>query len=792
MKKWILRILLALLVIFLIGGIWAYTTINGQRIDYNESLNIDGLTAEVEIYYDDYAIPHIYAESNEDAYRALGYLHARDRLWQIDLVRRIAPGRLSELFGEATLDSDKFFRTIGLAHQSKKEAKAFLERESGELKTQVLAYIDGVNEFIDRSGGAIEHKLMGLDVEPYTLEDVYNVLGYMSFSFSVAHKTEPTADYIMRALGTDYTEVLDWDVNLENEIIPSDAQLELVNDLSHNVLKVLDQIPVPELIGSNSWVVSGDMTADGNVLFANDPHIGYSQPCVWYEAHITTPDTENYGYYLAGNPMAQVGHNRHHAVGLTMFENDDIDYYRLKLDGGDQYEYNGEWRPLTVRNEEILVKDSKEPVKLTVRESHFGPIISDVVANIDSTDALSMWWVYQQLPLRGLEATYQILNAKSVEEVQKGVELIHAPGLNVMYGDVEGNIAWWAAAQLPIRPEHVDPRVVLDGTSDEDEILGYYDFSKNPQVINPKKGYVYSANNQSENAEGMRPPGYYLPEDRARRIVHLLEQKDDWKSEDFKKMIVDVQSNNAPEIVATLLPLLKDADHADMLNTLASWDGSYGKDDVAPTIYTKLIHNILKSAMTDELGDRWEVFKTSHLYRRSIPMIIASADTPWWDDVNTNEKEGRKTIITNAWNQSIKELTEQLGDDYTAWRWGGVHRVTHKHTFDADPTLRDYFNVGSFDLPGTNEVINNYLFPVTDDGKYEVVAGPSTRRIMNMGKLDSDSWSILPTGQSGNVLSPHYSDQAEMYATGQFRRQLMNKEDITTNYKYHQTFSPKK
>ncbi len=794
MKKWLLRIFFVLIVIALAIIITGALYISNQSPDYNEQLTFSELSEPVHVYYDEYAIPHIYANEISDAYLAFGYIHAKDRLWQMELLRRIAPGRLSEIFGTRMIETDKFFRILGIHDQSIREANDFYQRSEGDLRRLVESYIKGVNLFMENGNRPVEYRILGVDVEPFSLTDIYNIMGYMSFSFSVAHKTEPIADFIFQQLGTEYLNELDLHIDSTTTLIRSDIGADY-SKLSMHVEDIKSELPVPELIGSNSWVIGPEKSRTGSVLFANDPHIGYSQPSVWYEAHIIAPGYEVYGNHIAGFPIAQIGHNRHHAIGLTMFENDDVDYYRetINPENPDEYWFDGSWRAIEVKSSKIAVKD-EAPVAFDIRSTHHGPIISDVVKHLDASEAISMYWVYKKLPLRLLEASYQIITGNTIEEVRKGASMIHAPGLNVMYGDTEGNIAWWASARLPIRPAHVNSKLILDGSSGEDEITEYYSFDLNPQAINPSSGFVYSANNQSVGTTGIRYPGYYLPEDRARRIVQLLSEKNDWTIDDVKQMQLDVVSNNVVEVVSSIKSALATEDLSPLarrgLDILSEWNGSYDLQQVAPTIYTKIIFHIMSGMMEDELKERWKTFNGTFLMKRSIQPMIANADSPWWDNTDTEDVERRSQIISSALETTMNEIVDQLGDATDNWQWAEVHTLESKHTFDAVPFLKNYFNVGPFPISGSSEVINNTQFTTSADGTYEVGGGPSCRRAIEMTKLESESWNILPTGQSGNVFSPHYKDQVEMYVNGQFRRQLMNQQEIFENHKYHTQLRP--
>ena len=790
--KWLKRLGLGIIVLLLLLGFISFYYYSSLKPDYNEKVSLPNLESKVDIYYDEYGIPHIYGQSIRDAYIALGYVHAKDRFWQMDILRRIAPGRLSELFGSSMVENDRFFRTIGIGQQSKKEAADFLARTNPDLHDMVLGYIEGINQFL-ASESTIEHQLLGLDPEPYTLEDVYNVMGYMAFSFSQAHKTEPITDFINNKLGTEYLQALDVHVAPGTEVIQSEIGQGYA-PLSLHIQDLLEGLPAPELIGSNSWVLGASKTSTDGVLFANDPHIGYSQPSVWYEAHIEAPGISMYGNYIAGYPLAQVGHNRHHAIGLTMFENDDIDYYRERVNPDNPKEYWAvdKWTAFEERPETIKVKDG-EDVSMTVRTTRHGPILSDVLESIDPDDPVSMWWVYQKFPIRLIEVSQLTLMANSLEEVRKGASMIHAPGLNVMYGDVEGNIAWWAAAKLPKRPAHVNSKLILDGASGADDITEFYEFNDNPQSVNPSSAFVYSANNQSVSHDMTRHPGYYLPEDRGRRIVELLKEKNDWSVTDIKKMLLDDISKNRVEIAQSLISSLhqnSDQLASQAIDKLRNWDGNYQVESSAPTIYTKLSYHILYDMMSDELGELWDVFNGTHLMKRSLQPLLTNDTTVWWDNTQTAKVENRKDIIQDAFNKTMSELSTQLGADINNWNWGKVHILEHEHAFNANATLAPYFNVGPFESSGGTDVINNIQFSLSGDGIYEAFAGPSCRRVIDLTNLENESWSILPTGQSGNVLSPFYQDQAEMYNKGEFRKQLMNKNEIIKLHQGHTTLSP--
>ncbi|MDZ7615250.1 MAG: penicillin acylase family protein [Flavobacteriaceae bacterium] len=315
-----------LLLGFLVIAFFLFVYFN--KPDYSGKLDLNGLQEEVTVYFDEVGVPHIYAQNETDAYFALGYLHAQDRLWQMELVRRVGAGRLSEVFGESMVETDKFFRGIGIAEASEASLSKIDTASASYLMAR--AYINGINLFIDNGATPVEFRLLGIKKENYTVKDIFNVYGYMAFSFAQAHKTDPFLTGLNQKLGSAYLEDLDIKLNPGATIIQNyhrNIVSEVASNISGAVNSIMETLPVPPFIGSNSWVIGAKKTKNGKVILANDPHIGYSQPAVWYQSHIVTPNYEMYGFNLALTPFPLLGHNRKYAYGLTMFQNDDIDFY---------------------------------------------------------------------------------------------------------------------------------------------------------------------------------------------------------------------------------------------------------------------------------------------------------------------------------------------------------------------------------------------------------------------------------------------------------------------------------
>ncbi len=737
---------------------------------YKGSLTLNGLSGEVEVYYDDYGVPHIYAGNEADAYRALGYVHAQDRLWQMELVRRIAAGRLSELFGPDLLKTDKFFKGLGIEYASAKAIQK-LDTTSGAYLLS-RAYLDGVNSFIESGNTPIEFRLLGIEKETYDLNDMYNVFGYMAFGFAQAHKTDPLLSHLQEKLGMDYVADLDVDIDPRTTLIKNARRPgALAQNLVGAMDGILDNSPVPPFIGSNSWVIGPDKTKNKQVLFANDPHIGFAQPAVWYQAHVVTPTYEMYGFHLALTPFPLLAHNRDYAYGMTMLENDDLDFYR-----------EPEEAEFETREEVIRVK-GEEDVRFTVRYGKHGPVMNDLLEIISEEEPVAMDWIYTRFENEMLQVSYEISHAKSLAEFRNGVAKIHAPGLNIMYGDAKGNIAWFGAAQLYSRAEGVHSKFILDGADPTQDHLMLLDFEQNPQAINPRWDYVYSANNQPEEVDGRLYPGYYLPEDRAKKIVELLEARDDFTQSDVEAMIYNVQSSNSADLARLVIGNLSMVKMSDLekeaIEILRSWDGSYTKESAAPAVYFTLVYKILENTFKDEMGEEaFDQFTKAHLSKRQIARQIGMLKSVWWDDVATEEvKENREEIFTRSFHEAIATLEKRYGSNPDDWTWQEAASVTHKHTFDKSGMLRSFFNVGPFSTNGGNEVINNQLFQINGSGEFEITAGPSTRRVIDFSDVENAK-AILPTGQSGNVFSKHYDDQAQKYLDGEFVKMMLNEEEI--------------
>lgn len=783
--KKVLLIVLGLVILFVLGF---FIFLNTLTPTYEGEKEISGIANAVEVYFDTYGIPHIYADNEEDALRTLGYVHAQDRLWQMELLRRAGAGRLSEIFGDLTLETDKFFLSLGIDDHND-EALANLDMNQPSV-ILANAYLDGINQFIEEGPTPVEFYLTGLKKQKFDLKDVYNAVAYMGFTFNKGARDIVNTN-LLNVLDSTYTREL-FENDPSNEIkIPvyQDTSAVALAAIHKNITKALENLPVPEIYGSNSWVLAPEKTASGKVLFENDPHIAQAQPSVWYEAHLVTPGYEKYGYYLAGVPFPLLSHDRNMVHGFTMLANDDTNFYYEEEHPTDttRYRYKEEWRKFEYVTKTIQVKDVG-PVEFSFKKTHRGPIVNTNYANrtrVEGERLVSMHWLFTQFENKLVQGLYGINHAVTMEEFSTSLPYIHAPGLNVMYGDAKGNIAWWGTAKLYQMPDGTSTKFILDGASGMDDPIEYLDFEHNPKSINPPWNYVYSANNQPDSTAGMYVPGYFASsERRAGRIIDLMEaKKEGWTKDDIAQMANDITLRTATGFISSCLKEINidglSENQLAYLDQVKAWDGSFGLNSVGGVFLEKMEENIHVHLFADEFSS-FEEYQ-SYSVQLKLKKVFPNPSSIWWDDISTsNIKEGKADIINKAFLATWEQLIQGLGEDWKNWTWDKLHYLEHDHPIGRVPSLKKYFTVGPFPSSGTGGTLNNQNFRAMDDGRYKVISIPSTRRIVDFSDIENGI-SILPTGQSGNPLSKHYKDQAEMYVNGDFRKMMMNEEEIKSS-----------
>ncbi|WP_423596204.1 penicillin acylase family protein [Roseateles sp. MS654] len=786
--RWVKRGAVAVAVLVVIGAAGAAWHVHQKLPQRDGELQLAGLSAPVTVRYDEWGVPHIDARNEDDLYRALGYLHAQDRLFQMEMLRRLARGELAEILGPKLVETDRLFRTLGIRHRADAlaEESAAITAQPGAVRA-LYAYLDGVNQYQATRPAPLEFEILGIPKRPFTAADTYAIAGYLAYSFAAAFRTEPALTAVRDQLGPDYLRIFDLDWHRQGAL---DAQASVGRGRFGDVAPVLARLAavsdgaaelagLPQFEGSNAWVVAGSRTASGKPLLAGDPHIAYSAPAVWWEAHLRTPQFELYGHHLALNPMALLGHNQRFGWSLTMFQNDDVDLIAEKVNPANANEVwvKGRWVPMTSRQETLKVKGEADQV-LTLRRSPHGPIINDAVPGDRGERPVAMWWAFLETENPVLDGFYKLGRADTLDRAREAASMIHAPGLNVVWANAAGDIAWWAAAKLPMRPEGVNPSFLLDGATGEADKPGFLPFSANPHEENPARGYIVSANFQPSGETPV--PGYYNLAERGRRLDGLLSQGKRWDLHSSQALQLDVQTDYGPRVLRPIIPLLRTSasgEEQPLVEALVRWNGAYKADAVAPVLFQQFIAELLRAALKDELGEaQFENLRRTRALDHALPRLTADGDSPWWDDRSTPQRESQADIVRRAWKAALAHLRATQGADSSSWRWVAMHTLTHEHPLGKQKPLDRLFNVGPFPVPGGHEVPNNFA-QRNGSGPWSVVYGPSTRRLIDFAR-PHEALGVNPVGQSGVWPDAHYGDQAELLAKGQYRREWLNESDV--------------
>jgi penicillin amidase len=786
MKRSLTALGLLIVALAAAGGWYVYS----KQPTRQGMVELQHLQGSVTVRYDERGIPHIRAENEPDLYRALGYVHAQDRLFQMEVLRRLARGELAEVLGPKLLDTDKLMRSLRI----RERAETYLANLDKQSPTFIAmqAYLDGINQYQDSHAKPVEFDVLGIQKRPFTAQDTISIAGYMAYSFAAAFRTEPLLTFVRDQLGPDYLNVfdLDWQPKgvLSNGAAPALASADWkdLNALARLSEQALADNGLPQFEGSNAWTVAGSRTKSGKPLLAGDPHIRFSAPSVWYEAHLSSPGFELYGHYQALMPFASLGMNRDFGWSITMFQNDDLDLIAEKVnpDNLNQVWYRGKWVDMVTSEQQIAVK-GQAAVTLTLRQSPHGPIVNDALGNSVGKTPIAMWWAFLETQNPILEGFYQLNRADTLAKARSAASKVQAPGLNIVWANAKGDIGWWAAAQLPKRPAGVRPWFILDGSTTEADKDGFYPFSANPQEENPARGYIVSANFQPVSPTGMEIPGYYNLADRGQQLNHQLGDKNvKWDLESSQKLQLGTTTGYGPRLLAPLLPVLRtvvtDPAELKLVEQLAQWKGDYPLDSNSATLFNQFLFNLAHATMHDELGnDFFETLLSTRVIDAALPRLAANPDSPWWDNRNTLGKESRADTVKVAWQAAIAHLKTTLGADFAQWQWGKAHTLTHGHPLGQQKPLDRLFNVGPFDAPGSHEVPNN-LSAKIGPAPWPVTYGPSTRRLIDFAD-PTHSLTVNPVGQSGVLFDRHYDDQAEAYIEGVYYQAHLNDEEVTAN-----------
>ena len=740
--------------IFIVPAIYFYSKIHFTPI-YKGKITLPGLGTMTNVYYDDYGIPHISSTSNRsDLYKTFGYTVAQDRFFQIQMQKMIGSGRLSEWFGDKTIETDKTIRSIGIKHYMTKWYAKNKNKLNPELVSDLNAWLEGVNTCIDKCPRPIEMILLGIKPERITAEDVLAFSGIMSFSFSKAY----FSDAIISKLSTqisdaELNELVDGAIsniksNKTSEINTSFFDFKSITELDPENF-------IPSLDGSQSWVISPEKSASGFATLANDPHIAFSNPSVWYEAHLKAPDFELYGHFVPIIPFALIGHNRDKAWALTMSTSDEID---LLLDP-DKNHY-------TERVEKIIVKNSP-PIELVIQDTEFGPVINQL---LKSDQNAIMAWHYFRDDNYAIEAFYDLAHAKSVNEFHRAINKGRAPGLNVSWADKSGNIAWKILGYFPKRStpfwkirtvtqKDIDSLHNMNLAVDDKDI---------PQMTNPKQGYILSANQKPPfEYDETKISGYWEPSERFNALTLDLDSAAKIDLEAQKKMFLNNNFYGSAQRLKKMLDFVQTDDQ--IKQALQAWDSQATLENKSQGFYHIWIDNIMKIALEKKLTPvEHDQFCMTSNYWKFATRIIDNPDSTWWNGAY-------KTILQTSFDQTLTYFHKNFGDT-TSWSWGKLHQVEFEHPLGKVKPLNYLFNIGPFPVSGGYMVPNAYRHKLCTHA-FVVTGGASTRRLVDFKNVE-DSIGILPTGNSGVPFSKHYNNQVQMYLKGEFRPQLIQWERI--------------
>lgn len=794
-----------LLIVILGAGAYLYVSHISRRglPDYNLIAQLEGLEAEVTVYRDSYGIPHIYAENERDLYRVTGFVMAQDRLWQMDLIRRATSGRLSEIFGEKMVETDRLMRSLRVGDKS----KMVYESLDRTITEQLDCFTEGVNSYIELRGSELppEFSILGYRPDPWHSRDSLNLISYMAWDLTMAWAFEPFYDKLLndkRGLITrEMVAELLPDLELQKSVAFPEYEQESGRLLAKSVKTMsdstayLNELGLSIYAGSNNWAVSGEHTASGRPLLANDMHLSLFSPGIWYQMHqVVRGKVDVTGLILPGAPYVVAGHNREIAWGMTNVMVDDLDFYLETMNplNPNQYLFNGEWRDLTIRKETIGIKGGGSR-EIELKFTHRGPIISDF--REIAGKAVSFRWVGND-ESNELRSTYLLNRAGNWEEFKEAVSSFKALSQNIIYADRAGNIGLYCCAAVPIRKGGGLP--LVPGDTDEYDWQGMVPFEELPHIYNPPSGIISSANNRTA---GDNYPYYisrwYALSHRNDRIRELLESKSSLTIEDFRRIQNDETSGFAGEWREELLsilsgPVKRDESYIEALSLLKEWDLVLDRTSGGAALFMQFYKELQENIYADELGEEFysQYLSYSMLGQFALQRLWQKRESSWCDDIGTvGQKESFEELVVLSFKDAVDSLKRSQGNDPARWRWGSMHRLKLKHPLGTVKLLDLLFNFdrGPFEVGGGLDTVNNFSFKLNEG--FNATHGASHRHLYSLADWDS-SLTVIPTGTSGIAASPHYCDQSRLYSEQGYHNDYFSEEKVIENAAYKMVLSP--
>ncbi|MEO1039911.1 MAG: penicillin acylase family protein [Pseudomonadota bacterium] len=732
-------VVLVILVIIAVIIAWLAGRFVATQPQTEGQIALAGVSDEAHIIRDEHGVPHIFGETDADVFFALGYAHAQDRFFQMDLARRAVQGRLAELFGERAVRVDARARNR-LFPQA---AQAVLDNGAEETRAAVEAYVAGVNARLQRGAPSPEYAILRKPVEAWTALDTASITIYLADDLAAGGFDETERLLLADVLSAEQLEQWlspfpDWAVTTlkDADITAQGPRPAAAPD--EDALAQPDNLP-----GSNAWVVSGERTGTGAPLLANDPHLSLAAPSIWYFTRLQLDHGPVVGGTVPGSPFVILGRNAHGAWGFTNTGFDVIDYVPVDPDT----------LQITAEHEETIRVSGGEDITFTVRETAIGPVLDPDWFNLDGFDG-------QAVILRSTvhsdqngvaDATFKIMHSRGWDDFVEAGRTWTAPMQNMHYAGVDGTIGYTTAGLLPIR----------DAAGDW---IGFVPFEDLPRVRNPQGGVIASGNNLPAGEAYPYPlPGSYSVF-RAPRIEVLLAETETHDAQSFAAIQLDVTSYFAQRILPALLagqPRTELGMAA--LERMEDWDASLDADGAEGLIYSAWLEAFTEALFADELG---EAFPARFSSRRGfIDSVINGGAFAWCDDVTTEARETCPDLAGPALDEAMAETAAQHGADMDAWRWGEVHQGLFDHPLTGTPLIGETFTVRA-PMGGDGSTVNVAHFSYRTPG-YDVFHAASMRAIYDLADLDASLFMHAP-GQSGHPLSPHYRDLAPLFSDGEF------------------------
>ncbi|CAM3004144.1 penicillin acylase family protein [Paenibacillus sediminis] len=759
-----------LVLVLLLGTVFgiAYWILDRSLPVIKGELAIAGLQEPVSVWRDENGVPHIEAKNDHDLYMAQGYVTAQDRLFQMDLSRRQASGQLSEVIGDATVDRDKFFRAFGL----RRAAEASLAGYSAESKNMLEWYAQGVNNYIHQAkdSGSLpaEFRILGYSPSDWSPIDSLTIGKYMAYDLG--------GHWQGQAFRYELSQKVSPEMALE--LFPSYPEggvtiIQALKDNPVDLKRLIAAADIPNPFnGSNNWVISGEKSASGKPMLANDPHLGLSTPSIWYETNLKAPDLDVSGVIFAGVPGIIVGHNEHVAWGVTNVGPDVQDLYIEKRNPNNpnEFEYMGKWEPATIYNEEIKVK-GKPAVSYQVQVTRHGPIISEFADDKSQDTALALKWT-ALAPTTELEAVQKFAKARNWDEFKEALTYFEAPAQNFVFAADDGTIAYRANGKIPIRKKG-DSMVPVPGWTDEYEWTGYIPWEELPTTVNPPKGYIATANNKViDDSYPYHISNSWAEPYREMRIQQVLESKPVLQTSDLQVLQFDRHNLLAEEFLPGLLSVLsKNSDlrpvDQDVVRLLQSWNKEDDPQQGAPLAFAFWINQIEDVVFKPEITDDMiKLFEDKSIVRDELlRKALAGKPEPWIDG-----KGGIEKVALRSFEQAVDQAVSLQGNNPDKWKWGNYHQVDFAHPLGAVKPLNLIFNAKATPMGGSRVTVGAAGW---DDETGEVDHGGAWRTVIDLSN-PMQSFNVVGPGQSGHLLSRWYHDQVDEWTTGKYHLTSMD------------------